>query len=193
MNEKLNALHILKLRWNYYRYKDAENIQNVAVTQTAAGLLIFSIQVFLFYSYDRNEKVEGHAMMVFCLAFFASMAGIFGCLHNGRQQCIRILYLSTCVLVMAASGVILFTTFCWDFFEAIHRAQDDDVELPNSSTLPISDELYFWLKCALFLSIITASLFTLTGICLIVSFQKKHRTQGEYYPTSELDKELLPM
>jgi len=47
------------------------------------------LQVFLFYPYDRNEKVEGHAMMVFCLAFFTSMAGIFGSLYNGRQQCIR--------------------------------------------------------------------------------------------------------
>ena len=50
MNEKLGVLHALKLRWYHDRFRESENIQNVAVTQIVAGLLTFAIQVsqFLF-------------------------------------------------------------------------------------------------------------------------------------------------
>jgi len=89
MNEKLGVLHALKLRWYHDRFRESENIQNVAVTQIVAGLLTFAIQVYLFYTYDRDEKAESHAVVVFVLGIFAITAGIFGCVYNGRQLCIR--------------------------------------------------------------------------------------------------------
>jgi len=196
MNEKLSVLQALKLRWHYNRFKEPENIRNVALTQIFAGLLTISIQVYLFFSYDRNEKAESHAMVVFGLGICTTIAGIVGCLHNGRRRCTRVLYLSSCSLVMISSAIILFITFCWDFLSAIQRAQNDSVDRPYSSVgsdVQISDELHFWLKCALFLCIIVASLFTLTGLCLMVSFQKQQKAKEGYYPASNLDRELLPM
>ena len=113
MNEKLSVLQALKLRWHYNRFKEPENIRNVALTQIFAGLLTISIQVtrfffyrllpwinhnknksvalqvYLFFSYDRNEKAESHAMVVFGLGICTTIAGIVGCLHNGRRRCTR--------------------------------------------------------------------------------------------------------
>ena len=71
--------------------------------------------------------------------------------------------------MLIASVLFFFTTYCLDFFAAVG---DSRVYLAEQ-TVAIADDLHFWLKCAVFMSIIIASLFTLAGLCVVLSFTPK--------------------
>lgn len=60
----------------------------------------------------------------------------------------------------------------WRLFPLIQK-----LYLMDFARFPVSDELHFWLKCALFMCIIIASLFTLTGFCLTVSWHRQRKVK----------------
>jgi len=174
-----------RLRWHYNRLTEPENIRNVALVQLAAGTFCLLVAVYLYF-YTRHES---HVMLVMCLALLCTTAGIFGCLYNDQRVCIRFAYLSSSVGVLIASVLFFFTTYCLDFFAAVSHSQ----QYLTEQTVAAADEFHFWLKCAVVMSIIVATLFTLAGLCVVLSFTPKREQLNRSIEKDESSLSTLPI
>jgi len=192
MSETLRCVSTLKQCWHYNRLdSQTQNIQNVALTQIVAGVVCLLIQIVLFCWYGQQQQVQSHGIMVLVLSLCCTSAGIFGCFYNGRQRWIRCFYLSSSVLVLMTAVSLLFTTYFWDFFAAFSRAMNDT---DDYRPVPGQNDAHFWLTCSLLLCVIIATLFSLAGLCVRLSYRKpKQQIEESLIESSSMEKELSPM
>ena len=94
----------------------------------------------------------------------------------------RFAYLSSSVGVLIASVLFFFTTYCLDFFAAVSHSQ----QYLTEQTVAAADEFHFWLKCAVVMSIIVATLFTLAGLCVVLSFTPKREVHSRFNQSAVL-------
>jgi len=58
----------------------------------------------------------------------------------------------------------------------------------------ITDDAHFWLTCSLLLCVIIATLFSLAGLCVRLSYRKpKQQIEESLIESSSMEKELSPM
>jgi hypothetical protein len=80
-------------------------------------------------------------------------------------------------LGVVGSSVLYFLAGYWDFYNAVKDSGKLYYLTVNNRTeaiqptLPVDDELHFWLRAGLFLCVIVLALFSLAGMAVVASYR----------------------